>query len=389
MKKAVAKCTQQDAPELLLPQYRAPYKTVNALLEGNNNKEIRNFRLMYQFFKLMQQYQQNKYSNNYHQARPYSNDYNMKDGQYQQKQYSSDHYRAKPYSNDYNMKNEKYQQNQYSSDYYQIRPYSNDYNMKDGQYQQNQYGNNYHQAKPYNHDYNMKNGQYNQNQDSKTNHQARPYFNDYNMKDDMTMPMKWMMKMMMKNKENTYDDYHNIDMHARTNPDHMDDHMDNLEQIMKNAFYKKESNNHKFSDMFDANHNIMSMFNRRFTREARNSLDLGDRLVEKLQGQKEEMEHKVGNLTCILQEVNVLDSQNEISLPALKKDMQQYKLSAWFRNKYEDLLDSCYQMATTLPSEINEEYAVVGHFGKINMAQIKMFTRCSLKEKAKLCMNST
>merc|ERR1719431_2386951 len=236
--------------------------------------------------------------------------------------------------------------------------------------------------------------QYQQNQNRNNYHQARPYSMDYNMKDDMPMPMKWMMKMMMKNKEHSYDDYHNMDMHKRTNPDHMDDRMDKLEQMIKSAFYNKENNdmphnkdNHKFSDMFDAKHDMMSMFNRRFTREARNSLDLGDRLVDKLQAQKEEMEHKVGNLTCILQEVNVLDSQNEISLPALKKDMEQYKLSAWFRNHYEDLLDTCYKMATSLPAEINEEYAVVGHFGKINMAQIKTFTRCCLKEKAELCMN--
>jgi len=288
MKKAVAKCTQQDAPELSLPQYRAPYKTVNALLEGNDNLDNSEFHLVYQFFKMMQQYHQNQYRNNYHQARPYSN--------------------------------------------------------------------------------------------------------DYNMNDNMPMPMKWMMKMMMKNKEHSYDDYHNMDMHKRNNPDHMDDRMDNLEKMIKNAFYNKENNNmphnnHKFSDMFDAKHDMMSMFNRRFTREARNSLDLGDRLVEKLYAQKEEMEHKVGNLTCILQEVNVLDSQNEISLPALKKDMQQYNLSAWFRNHYEELLDTCYETATTLPAEINEDYAVVGDFGKINMAQIKMFTRCSLRSKAELCMN--
>jgi len=335
MKKAVAKCTQQDAPELFLPQFRAPYKTVNALLEGNDNRDSGKFRLMYQFFRLMQQYQQNQYSNNYHQARPSSNDYNMKNGQYQQ--------------------------NQYSNNYHQARPYSNDYNMKNGLYQQNQYSNNY--------------------------HQAGPNSNDYNMKDDMVMPMKWVMKMMIQNNEQSHNGYQNMDMHKRTNSDHMNDRMNNLEHIIKNAFYKKESNDHKFSDMFDVNHDIMSMFNHRYTREAHNSLDLGDRLVEKLQAQKEEMEHKVGNLTCILQEVNVLDSQNEISLPALKKDMQQYKLSAWFRNHYEDLLDTCYKIATTLPAEINEEYAVVGHFGKINMAQIKTFTRCSLKEKAELCMN--
>jgi len=278
MKKAVAKCTQQDAPELLLPQFRAPYKTVNALLDRNNHQETSEFGLMYQFFKMMQQYQQNKYSNNYHQARPYSN--------------------------------------------------------------------------------------------------------DYNMKDNMPMPMKWMMKMMMKNKEHSYDDYHNMDMRARTNPEHMDDHMDKLEQMIKNALYNKESNN-----MHHDSQDKWGIFNRRYTREVHNSLDLGDSLVEKLQAQKEEIEHTVTNLTCIFQEVNVLDSQNEISLPALKKDMQQYKLSAWFRNHYEDLLDTCYKIATTLPAEINEEYAVVGHFGKINMAQIKTFTRCSLKEKAELCMN--
>jgi len=279
MKKAVAKCTQQDAPELLLPQFRAPYKTVNALLDRNNNQDTSEFRLMYQFFKMMQQYQQNQYSNNYHQARPYSN--------------------------------------------------------------------------------------------------------DYNMKDNMPMPMKWMMKMMMKNKEHSYDDYHNMDMRARTNPEHMDDRMDKLEQMIKNALYKKDSNN-----MHHESQDKWGIFNRRYTREVHNSLDLGDRLVEKLQAQKEEMEHKIGNLTCILQEVNMLNSQNEISLPAIKKDLEQYNVpNAWFKNHYEEVLDTCYEMATTLPAEVNQEYAVAGDFGKLNMAQLKMFLGCEEKGMAKLCMN--
>jgi len=290
MKKAVAKCTQQDAPELLLPQFRAPYKTVNSLLKGNNNQDNSEFHLMYQFFKMMQQYQQNKYSNNYHQARPYSN--------------------------------------------------------------------------------------------------------DYNMKDNMPMPMKWMMKMMMKNKEHSYDDYHNMDMNARNDPDHMENRKDKLEQMIKNTFYNKENNNmphnnNKFFDMFDSKHDMMGMFNRRFTRQTRNSLDLGDRLVEKLQAQKEEMEHKIGNLTCILQEVNVLDSQNEISLPAIKKDLEQYNVpNAWFKNHYEEVIDTCFEMATTLPAELNGEYAVVGDFGKLNMAQIKMYFECTEKAMARLCMNN-
>merc|ERR1719348_1544693 len=150
-------------------------------------------------------------------------------------------------------------------------------------------------------------------------------------------------------------------MRARTNPDHIENRMDKLEQMVKNAFYNKENN-----DMHHDNHDMRmpGMFNRRYTRQARNSLDLGD-------------------LTCILQEVNVLDSQNEISLAAMKKDMEQYNLpSAWFKNHYEQTLDTCYEMATTLPAEINQDYEVVGDFGKINMAQIKMFMGCCHKAKA-------
>jgi len=57
------------------------------------------------------------------------------------------------------------------------------------------------------------------------------------------------------------------------------------------------------------------------------------------------------------------------------------------KNHYEQTLDTCYEMATTLPAEINQDYEVVGDFGKINMAQIKMFMGCCHKAKAKLCMN--
>ena len=35
-------------------------------------------------------------------------------------------------------------------------------------------------------------------------------------------------------------------------------------------------------------------------------LDLGDRLVKKLKDQKEQMEQKVGNMTCVLREMNSL-----------------------------------------------------------------------------------
>merc|ERR1711937_986941 len=273
MKKAVAKCSHQDAPELLLPQFRAPYKTVNALLEG-----------------------QEKAENNNNQFRPYSKNYDSADN----------------------------------------------------------------------------------------------------------MPMKWMMKMMMKNMNHDDDQY--VDVMRMRNMDPMESKMDKFEAMFKKMFQNNMNKNYNSYDNMKHNrydqqkHNMYSnmfdmqnsdMFHSRHTRAAaRSNLDLGDRLVEKLQGQKQEMEEKVGNLTCILQEVNVLDNNNEISVSSMKRDLEQYNLpSVWFKENYLELLDTCYQMATTLPAQVGEEYTVQGDFGTVNMAQVKMFMGCCSKAKAKLCMN--
>merc|ERR1719282_1707737 len=97
-------------------------------------------------------------------------------------------------------------------------------------------------------------------------------------------------------------------------------------------------------DMYDMKNSDMDfsdMFHSRHSRAIASNLDLGDRLVEKLKGQQQEMEEKVGNLTCILQEVNVLDNNKEI---------------------YLELLDTCYQMATTLPAQVEEEHTIQGDF---------------------------
>merc|ERR1739845_334879 len=63
-------CSHQDAPELLLPQFRAPYKTVNALLKGQEKAENNNNQFMYQMFRFMYNMmeEQNPYSKNYDSA---------------------------------------------------------------------------------------------------------------------------------------------------------------------------------------------------------------------------------------------------------------------------------------------------------------------------------
>merc|ERR1719292_67427 len=69
-------------------------------------------------------------------------------------------------------------------------------------------------------------------------------------------------------------------------------------------------------------------------------LNRGDRLYAKLEEQKKYMESYVGNLTCVLREVNVLNKENEIDVPKLKKSLSQYTMpSPWFKKRYEELID--------------------------------------------------
>jgi len=118
------------------------------------------------------------------------------------------------------------------------------------------------------------------------------------------------------------------------------------------------------------------------------ALALNDRLKEKIQHVFEEQQSKVGNMTCVLREMNCLNAENEIDIRAMKKDAEQYNMpSAWFKNRYEEILDTCYEVATNLPESLDKQGIVTGDFGTVNMGRIKSFMGCCKNAKQKLCMN--
>merc|ERR1711936_698286 len=128
------------------------------------------------------------------------------------------------------------------------------------------------------------------------------------------------------------------------------------------------------------------MLNFRSKREANDALALNDRLKEKIQAVFEEQQAKIGNMTCVLKEMNCLNDENEIDVRAMKKDAEQYNLpSAWFKERYEQIVDTCYEVATNLPNQLDE--VVEGDFGTVKLGQIKSFMSCCKNAKQKLCMN--
>merc|ERR1712157_584950 len=70
-----------------------------------------------------------------------------------------------------------------------------------------------------------------------------------------------------------------------------------------------------YSNQMGRMSHFKNMFNNmRYKRAAGDNLDLGDRLVEKLAEQKHHMEAKIGNMTCVMKELNVLDASNNIDV---------------------------------------------------------------------------
>ena len=239
--------------------------------------------------------------------------------------------------------------------------------------------------------------------------------NSYEHVNDMATMFAKMMYEMKNRNHNNYNTY-------SSNSHHGDSKMDKMRMMMKmmkmsnmmddypsSSYSSDDSAFDMFSDMFDSSDRMdnyrsssdyknpmgrmsqfKNMFNSmRFKRAAGDNLDLGDRLVEKLAEQKHHMEAKIGNMTCVMRELNVLDASNNIDVQAMKRDIQKYTMpSEWFKNKYEHLLDTCYEMATNLPADIADNSVVTGDtFGTVKLGEVKMFTKCCEKAKTKLCMH--
>merc|ERR1712032_1113857 len=96
---------------------------------------------------------------------------------------------------------------------------------------------------------------------------------------DMATMFAKMMSQMKKNR-NSYSPYSSYN----SNSHHGNSNMDQMGRMPH------------FKNMFNS---------MRFKRAAGDNLDLGDRLVEKLAEQKHHMEAKIGNMTCVMRELNV------------------------------------------------------------------------------------
>jgi hypothetical protein len=118
------------------------------------------------------------------------------------------------------------------------------------------------------------------------------------------------------------------------------------------------------------------------------NIELGDRLVAKINAFKDSMMADIGNMTCVLQECGMLTPENEIDPGTMKQKLAEYSLpSEWFKGRFEELIDNCHEIATNLPASSQEQNLLSGDFGQVNVGQIKHFLACYKEQHQKLCMD--
>merc|ERR1711972_323391 len=210
-----------------------------------------------------------------------------------------------------------------------------------------------------------------------------------------------MMKMMNHDDHDDYDDYNRKSVYTpkfKSDEVYRPKPYSQMKEMMdgtKNNYYADETGSYKRNDdmgyqnkMDSMDSMFRSMGQMRFKRQAGDSLALNDRLKEKLEHMmKEHVEH-VSNMTCVLRELNVIDQNNNIDVNAMKRDAEQYKMpSTWFGDRYEEILESCHQVAENLPASLQDKVLPNNYNGPMrNLAKIKSFMNCCKTAKMKLCM---
>merc|ERR1712203_264275 len=197
--------------------------------------------------------------------------------------------------------------------------------------------------------------------------------------------------------DSEYDSEFSPSMYKRLfKKDHMD--YDSYDSDYSSSFMENMMRNKMKSDDSSSYRQRMAALLSRSKRQAKGqgrkdsattlpaSLDIGDRLVEKLKHQQEEMEQKIGNMTCVLRECGILNQQNVLDVRTQKQYFQQFKFeNKWLKNRIEKVMELCVDLAKSVPEEYTEEYNYSEH---VNVGQVHMYMKCIKVHKVKTCMNN-
>merc|ERR1711997_239916 len=182
---------------------------------------------------------------------------------------------------------------------------------------------------------------------------------------------KMMMKMMMKKmfgeqmaepQAESYNDYKSSpfgNMGSRMNKDNK---YEMMEKLMKT--FMNQRNKRATDDVFE----------------------LGDRLTEKLKQETVKMQAKLGNASCVLQELGIIDQNQNLDINKMVKSVEDGEWGAfpdqWLKEHHIKDCQNCATYADSITKPVFDECAYGEKWGRIIL-----FFQCEKESKYKCCMN--
>merc|ERR1712226_638047 len=164
--------------------------------------------------------------------------------------------------------------------------------------------------------------------------------------------------------------------------EHMDDDNESPFGSMGASKYSMDNDD---STKFKFFEKMMKSMNRN-KRASDDLFELGDRLTEKLKAETVEMQGKLGNASCVLKELDIIDQNEDIDVAGMVQSIERGEWGEfpdeWLKEQHIKDCRNCATFANSIPKSVFEECAYGEKWGRI-----MMFFHCENEAKFKCCMN--
>merc|ERR1711997_1405047 len=180
---------------------------------------------------------------------------------------------------------------------------------------------------------------------------------------------KMMMKMMMKKMFGEQEQESQTNNYFKSSP------FGNMESRM--------NTNNKYEMMEQM---MKTFMHQKHKRAADDVFELGDRLTEKLKQETEKMQAKLGNCSCVLQELGIIDQNQNLDVNKMVKSVEDGEWGQfpdqWLKEHHIKDCQTCATYADSIPKPVFDECAYGEKWGRIIL-----FFQCEKESKYKTCMN--
>merc|ERR1712080_526570 len=150
-----------------------------------------------------------------------------------------------------------------------------------------------------------------------------------------------------------------------------------------NMGHEQQKTNNKYEMMEQM---MKTFMNHKNKRAADDVFELGDRLTEKLKQETVKMQAKLGNASCVLQELGIIDNNQNLDINGMVKSVEDGEWGAfpdqWLKEHHIKDCRTCATYADSIPKTVFDECAYGEKWGRI-----MLFFQCEKEAKYKCCMN--